>query len=198
MRKMPKIRISIPFCILVATLYALDFGNVFLPAFVAIMIHEVSHIAAIRLTGASFDRIDIRAFGVSVNVPELIYMPYSKEIIIAAAGPLAGFLTAATALLAANVFGFMVPRYFIGINVLISLINLIPVYPLDGGRIALSLSLKLFSMRAAYVISSVLSILSTGVLFGICAACAAKGNLNPSLVIFSLYVAACQIKLRHL
>lgn len=196
MKRFPKIYISIPFCVLIAVLYVLDFGNVFIPTFIAIIIHEAAHILAIRFAGAKIDRIDIRAFGVSVNVPELSYMPYAKEIIIAAAGPVAGLLTAAIASLAAEVSGIGTLGYFIGINILISAINLIPVYPLDGGRILLSLSLRIFSLRFAYVICYILSILSIGALFGICAASAAVGSLNPSLVIFSLYLCICQFKFR--
>lgn len=194
--KMPKIFISIPSVLLLASLYALDFGKVFLPTFAAIFIHEISHIIAVRICGGSIASIDIRAFGIRVDVPELKLMSYKREIIIAAAGPLAGILTAGITSATAKLFGIMNLNYFIGINLVVSAINLIPVYPLDGGRIIISATLSLFSVKCAYIISKTLSFVAVVGLFFLCGICAFYGNLNPSLVIFSLYIAVCGIKFR--
>ncbi len=194
MKKLPKIRISLPFCLLVSVMYVLDFGRVFIPTFIAVLIHETAHILAIRLMNLKITRVDIRAFGVSVKVEGIEYIPYTREIIIAAAGPLAGLVTAGVFLVAAKSFGLYSLSYFIGVNIVITAINLLPVYPLDGGRIVLCTLAKFMTHRAAYVISYILSILSAGALFGVCAYFASVGELNPSLVIFSSYVALCGIK----
>lgn len=189
-----KIKVSIPFILLIAAMYILDSGNVFIPTFFAVIIHELSHIIAIFLCGASIDVIDIRAFGIRVNVPELSCMPYKKEIIIAAAGPLAGIITASLCFTAANILHTAIFDYFIGVNVLITAINLIPVYPLDGGRIVLGTMLQYLPVRAAYTVSYILAIVSIGTLFGLCTFLAFRGALNPSLVIFTAYIALCGIK----
>lgn len=194
----PKVKISISFLCLIAFSYVVDFRNVLLPTLAAIFAHELSHIAAIHLCGGTIDLIDIRAFGIRVNVPELRLMSYKREIIIAAAGPLAGILAASCAAATAKILNIETPDYFIGVNLVITAINLIPVYPLDGGRIALSALLLLFSVRFAYTVSYILTILSVSVLFALCAATAAVGELNPSLVIFSAYIALCGAKFRPL
>lgn len=194
MIKNVKIKVSIPFVLLIVSMYILDSASVFIPTFFAVIIHELSHILAIFLCGAGVDTVDIRAFGIRVNVPELSYMPYKKEIIIAAAGPLAGIITASIALAAANIFHTVILDYFIGINVLVTAINLIPVYPLDGGRIILATMLMYLPVRVAYTVSYVLAIASIGILFGLCAFLAVRGMLNPSLVIFTAYIALCGFK----
>ncbi len=194
MIKKTKIKVSIPFVLLIAVMYILDSGNVFIPTFFAVIIHELSHIAAIFLCGASIDVIDIRAFGIRVNVPELSCRPYKKEIIIAAAGPLAGIITASLGFAAANLLHTAIFDYFIGVNVLITAINLIPVYPLDGGRIVLGTILQHIPVRAAYTISYILAIVSIGTLFGLCTFLAFRDAINPSLVIFTAYIALCGIK----
>ncbi len=194
MKKLPKIRISLPFCVLISVMYVLDFGKVFIPTFIAVSIHESAHILAIKLMGLKINRVDVRAFGVSVKVDGIEYIPYTKEIIIAAAGPLAGLVTAGVFLVAAKSFGLYSLSYFIGVNIVITAINLLPVFPLDGGRIVLCTLAKFMTHRAAYAISYILSILSAGALFGVCAYFASMGELNPSLVIFSSYVALCSIK----
>lgn len=194
----PKLKVSIPFFILMAVLYVMDFRNVLFPTLVAIFAHELSHIAAIHFCGGTVGLIDIRAFGIRVNVPELQFMSYKREIIIAAAGPLAGIIIASCAVATAKVLNIENLNYFIGVNLVITVINLIPVYPLDGGRIALSALLMLFPIRVAYTVSYILAILSVSVLFALCAATAAVGELNPSLVIFSIYIALCGAKFRPL
>ncbi len=192
-----KIKVSVPFVLLVATMYTLDAGNVFIPTFFAVIIHELSHVAAIFLCGASIDVVDIRAFGIRVNVPELSCMPYKKEIIIATAGPLAGIITASLGFAVAKILNTAIFDYFIGINVLITAINLIPVYPLDGGRIILGIVLQYLPVRVAYTISYILAIVSIGILLGLCTFLALRGTLNPSLVIFTAYIALCGIKAHH-
>ncbi len=194
--RLPKIHISFPFVFLIASLYALDFGKVFIPTFIAVVLHEMSHILATRLCGGTISSIDVRIFGIRAEVPELEYMSYKREIIIAAAGPLAGILTALCAAVTAKVFGDVNLNYFIGINVVISAINLIPVYPLDGGRIVLAGSLSLFSLKCAYVVSRILSFFAILGLFSLCVFLACFESLNPSLVIFSLYIAVCGIRFR--
>ncbi len=192
-----KIKVSIPFVLLIATMYILDSGDVFMPTFFAVIIHEFSHIVAILLCGASIDTVDIRAFGIRVNVPELSCMPYKKEIIIAAAGPFAGIITASLGFAAAIIMHTTKFDYFIGVNILVTAINLIPVYPLDGGRIILGAMLMYLPVRAAYTVSYILAIASIGTLFGLCTFLAFRGALNPSLVIFTAYIAICGIKAHH-
>ena len=193
-RSFPKLRISIPFFVLLSVMYVLDGNKLFFSTFIAIFIHEISHIVAIRLCGGKIDRVEVCAFGIKVNVPELKYMSYKREIIIAAMGPLVGIITASIALLAADVCKSDSLLYFAGINIIISAINLLPVYPLDGGRVILSLLLMFSSVRFAYTVSYILTIVSVGVLFGLCVVNAVLGEFNPSLMIFSLYIAFCGIK----
>lgn len=195
-RRLPKVKITIPFCLLILTLYLLDFRNALIPTLLAVSIHESAHILAIHMLGGRIDAIELKAAGIAVNVPELQYISYLKETIIAAAGPAAGILAAAVASVTAKVFGFSFLNYFIGINLVITAINLLPVFPLDGGRIILSLGLRFLSIRAAYAISYAFSLVSIGVLAGICIYLAAFGRLNPSLVVFSGYVALCGIRSR--
>ncbi len=194
MKLLSKLTISLPFCILISVMYLLDFGKVFVPVLLAVLLHESAHILVIRLMGYEIEKVDVRAFGISVKVEGIEYIPYTKEIIIAAAGPLAGIVTACVFLVAAKSFGIYSLGYFAGVNIVITAINLLPVYPLDGGRIVLCTLAKFMAHRVAYTIAYILSILSAGALFGLCAYFASVGELNPSLVIFSSYVAICGIR----
>ena len=192
----PKVSVSLPFFILLAVVYIFDRNAAFVPTFIAVFIHELSHIIAIKLCGGSIEKVDIRAFGIRIDVPELEYISYRHEIIIAAAGPAAGIITAVCATAAAKAFDVDFLHFFSGVNLVISAINLIPVYPLDGGRIILSIVLSFMSLRAAYFVSYLMTLLSVGLLSGLCIALAFYGLLNPSLLVFSAYIAVCGISFR--
>ncbi len=193
---MRRFSVSIPFCLLIAVLWLLDLGGAFLPTFLAIVIHELGHIAAIKACGGTIERLDIKIFGAKIHVPELSLMSYGKEITIAAAGPAAGLLAAGGAFAAACVLKTNAFDFFIGVNIAITAINLIPVYPLDGGRIVLSGLLSLFSVRAAYAVAYAVSIISVAAMFSLCIALAMKGMLNPTLALFAGYIAICSITRR--
>ena len=113
----------------------------------------------------------------------------AAELIAAAAGPIAGLLYMPVAAR----FG-AAGELSAGISLLLSLLNLIPAQPLDGGRIAAAL----LSGRAASRLSAVCAAVLTGVglwlffrgrgaglaLFGICLLCrqiAAQGSSSAML-----------------
>jgi Zn-dependent protease len=128
--------------------------------FLSILVHELGHAIAFRYFGCR-PRITLYGFGGLASADREPAGRARARIIIAAAGPLAGFVLAAlTIALVANV-GYRVPvlRWTVGggapiestalyllvvdlvyVNVVWGLVNLLPVQPLDGGQIALELS----------------------------------------------------------
>ncbi len=109
--------------------------------FVSILIHELSHsITAIR-TGIKIPEITLFIFG---GVAKLSQEPTNPktELKIAVAGPLASFVLALVFGILARVLGGPAPGMVVGIftylawiNLALGIFNLVPGYPLDGGRI---------------------------------------------------------------
>ena len=91
---------------------------------IAVTVHECGHITAMWLCHIPIREIEIGPFGAKISAPELTP---KQELMCAAAGPMCSFLLIVTA-------GWFPAAALIG--TVQGLYNLLPVYPLDGGRIA--------------------------------------------------------------
>ncbi len=116
--------------------------------FVAVLIHELSHSLVARRLGARVKEIILFIFGGVANIENIPKEP-KKEFAIAIAGPLASLILSIT-LLIPNRLTFLF-GYF---NLILALFNLIPVFPMDGGRILRSLLVKRYGYIRATRISA--------------------------------------------
>ena len=108
--------------------------------FVSVLLHELSHSIVARAHGLGVSGITLHIFG---GVSQLEEEPPSAraEFLIAAVGPLSSFAIAgllwagrATVGVTAGVAGAILD-YLILINTAIGVFNLVPGFPLDGGRV---------------------------------------------------------------
>lgn len=101
--------------------------------FSAVLAHELGHLAAAAMAGAEVCRVRFGAAGPVIELAE--GLTPRQEMGIAAAGPLAGVLFAS--------FCFLLDTPYFCYTGLISLLatafNLLPVCPMDGGRLAFHL-----------------------------------------------------------
>jgi stage IV sporulation protein FB len=112
----------------------LEIAAILLPA----LCHELGHIVAILLLGMRIRRfrLELRGFCIEYYGGRGAF----GQALAAAAGPLAGFAWAA----GASLLGVRAQADWLclsaGVSLLLSLFNLLPAMPLDGGRIVLALS----------------------------------------------------------
>jgi len=98
-------------------------AKVWLAALFAASVHELFHLAALWLLGGQVIQLRLGICGAKiVTLP----MSRGREVLCALAGPVGSFtlLALASHYPLAALFGFMQGAY-----------NLLPIYPLDGGRI---------------------------------------------------------------
>ncbi len=117
---------------------------------VSLMGHLLGHLAATQLLYSDFpERIPIFLFGDAAQIWP-VSLSLWKEVLAAFAGPLVNFVVAGLAYLGWNAqwsvyLNLSMP--FIGIfNLWLAVINLIPVYPLDGGRITNAVAFRLLGL----------------------------------------------------
>ncbi|MGM9641158.1 MAG: site-2 protease family protein [Faecousia sp.] len=119
---MPRIKISPWLPVGLCILYRIDPLGCFWPFLVAAGFHELGHILFLYLSGA---RVQALAFSLTGAAIETSPLSYRQEMLCALAGPFFGLLLLAVG----KRFPWLAFWGFIQ-----SMFNLLPIYPLDGGR----------------------------------------------------------------
>lgn len=107
------------------------------------IIHEMGHLVAGLLMGMKPEKIELRPYGLSISfflTPKDYNKKFKnanllevKKIIVAIAGPLTNLVIIFIALnTKLDIFSDLMIIYA---NILLLIFNLLPIYPLDGGRI---------------------------------------------------------------
>lgn len=121
-------------------------GGVLGVSMVSIMLHEASHAAVATLFGAPPEEMEITPLGALMRLEDEAALPVGRRLLVLAAGPAAslGLCWAAMALTRWGVLPVETGRLMFCCNVLLLCGNLLPVLPLDGGRmLALLFGLRL-------------------------------------------------------
>ena len=154
-------------CILILTVPL----NWFVAAMFAAVVHEFFHAAAICMTGGHICRLRIGILGAEM---EAAIPGRSEEIISAMAGPCGSFLL----LLLCHSF----PRISI-CGLVQGLYNLLPLYPLDGGRALLHILMSICPKSAERIMDAV-EFLTAVILVAVCI----YASFAQTLGIFPLFM----------
>lgn len=142
---MPKLRLDPSACFLGAILLLILPLKWLFAALLAAVVHELCHMAAIRLTGGEIWEVRIRGSGAVI---ETAPMTPGRELLCSLAGPAGG--------LGLLFFARWIPCTAVCALVQ-SLYNLLPFFPLDGGR-ALRCGLEwLFGVRTGEKVSRIVA-----------------------------------------
>lgn len=184
-----ELRVSLFFFIIPVLAVLLGLISEYTVAFLSISIHELSHIAAARFYGCRCDGISILPIGLSASINCGDHQD-KKLIPVYLAGPAANILLYASVkaivmVLGANDSNFRLV-YFT--NIYLALFNMIPAYPLDGGRVLMAaLAGKMGLISAGRLIRRIALAVSIGLVFlGLFNSLTSAGGL--SMVIIGLYV----------
>lgn len=137
------------------------------------VIHELGHSISAQKAGYRLVNVTLMPFGAMVK-GDVLDMSYVDEIRVALAGPIVNFLIGVTLIAIWWVFPDCYPYTELAVTASFALcfINLIPAFPLDGGRVLLC-TLSLFIKRkTALIICKVV-------------------GLAFALAVFSLFIYSC-------
>lgn len=133
--------ISPAFVAFLCAYFYFDPAQTFFLFLLAATLHESGHLLALRCMHAQIHKISLQLSGAVICTQSL---PYSREFLAAAAGP-------AVNALCTGVFLHHNPRFAL-INLLLLFYNLLPFYPMDGGRMLRAMLRLLLAQRAADIV----------------------------------------------
>ena len=134
----PKMTMGAGAVLALAALYLVTDTRTFAALLIAAAAHEAGHLAAIPLTGGQVTGISADAGGAVIH-RRGASSPYG-EAFCAVMGPATGLLFAFAASAAGRALGSPVLTISAGMNVVLSLFNMLPASPLDGWRIVSALT----------------------------------------------------------
>lgn len=109
-------------------------------AAVAAAVHELGHVAAVKALGGRVASLRLTGVGAVIRPQRPRLFSYWEECLVALAGPAASFLLALGAAAWGRHFGGGDAYLLAGVSLAFGMFNLLPVGPLDGGRILRALT----------------------------------------------------------
>lgn len=132
--------------------------------FISILIHELAHafIALKKNYFVSEVKIDVLYGFASMDISNI---PERDSWKIALAGPISNLILSVIAVLIGSFYDFEFLSQLFVINILLFMFNILPIYPMDGGRILRDiLFMKMSSRKLAKKISSIVSLIFSSLL----------------------------------
>lgn len=147
--------IKIHFYLFVFMSYMFFIGKIemFMIFYISILLHEIAHIVVALLLKVDVVELNLMPVGVSAIYSNKISS--KKEVIISIAGPIMSLILAA----------YSKDSFISSVNIIIMILNLIPIYPLDGGRIQKNYFIHKYRYKKGIKISQMVSDLFLIILF---------------------------------
>ncbi len=149
------------------------------------LFHEAAHIITLKFFGYKMRSVHIGTKGISLKTSQ---MSYTDEAIVAFSGPIASFL-GFTVFVVIYFFTYDKICGFIALsNFALFFLNVLPLYPLDGGRGLFCVMCNKFSREKATQIIKVLSFIFLLPLGVISVIIFLRSGFNLSLFIICVYL----------
>lgn len=152
------------------------------------VLHELGHIAALKIAKSAPQKMKIGPGGMKLTDNLLLGKSYKKDITVALSGPAINIISFILLYLLWKIFNQNVLLMWSAVSLVIGLFNLLPIAPLDGGRILYSLICMISSPITAHKVITIISTITLlptatmGFYFLI------KSGYNATLLFTSLYL----------
>lgn len=155
-----------------------------------VLVHEMGHLAAANGFGWRVREVQLLPFGGVLVVDELGTAPTREELIVSLAGPLQHIWMILVALLMkwVDVGASSWWDYFIEANLMIGLFNLIPVMPLDGGKVMQSLLGYLLSYHNTILYTAWISMILSLAIIVIAIIQLISGHLPLNILVIGIFL----------
>ena len=169
--------------------YLFDGGKTLVYIFVSASFHESAHLFFYCIFKARIKSVRVLPFGISAEFSSTSKLSFAKENTALLAGPLFNLIIALLAFLISKSLYFEENGVFIAYNIAYFLLNILPVFPLDGGRVLRNILFRALAYKKAVLISRTVSFVFIAVLFSLSLFIFLSGTGNFSLLLVSAYLA---------
>ena len=138
--------------LLFALMYFFDGSGLASAAVPAILVHELGHLLPLKLTGHALRRITVGVFGLEIDYAG--HPEGAAALLCIGGGPLSGLAYA----LAACAFGGAFWRMSGAVSAVLTAFNLLPILPLDGGRLVAAVTDTVFAGKLSRVAALLLAL----------------------------------------
>ena len=180
-----KLEISATALLLPAVVWFLNAGYFLILTFVAVLAHELGHYLALRLCGGEVTRLRLSLVGATMHY---IGLSYGGEVIAALSGPAASGALAVGSALLGRVFEVEAAAHLAGLSLILGVFNLLPAFPLDGGRALHAVLAHLFDLPAAELVRGAATATITAAMLALGVFLMLKTS-NPTLAVAGLWLA---------
>ncbi|QQE73289.1 M50 family metallopeptidase [Brevibacillus composti] len=159
--------------------------------FIIVCIHEMGHVAVARELGWTVTEVQLLPFGGVATIEEAYAADPMDEIVVALAGPFMNIVMMAFSWACWSA-GFWTEEwalFFLKSNLIIAGFNLLPIWPLDGGRIIQAILCWYLPYRKAAISSLAASTMLAALMFGI-----AGLSLHMNVAVVAAYLLAINIQ----
>lgn len=186
---MVKLKLHPLFLIFACAMVYYGYGILFLTYLVVLFVHEWAHAFVAKKLGYGLKSVTLLPYGAALDGSFSNLKP-ADEIKIAAAGPLINVLMC---VLFVAVWWILPESYnftsdFVFANFVTAAFNLIPAFPLDGGRIMLAALSYKFKRKDAFKAAKITGVLCSLVILALFAVSAFSGKINYTLLTAFVFI----------
>lgn len=139
--------------------------NTFVTFFIAVLVHELAHTLVAKKFNLPVTSVYLDFLAGSAGV-DTTYTPYGQTILVSLAGPLSNLILAGLSWFVLHNGGsdtFLVSflTTFTYYNFILFVFNILPIYPMDGGRISKAICQWITKPTIGRKINGVISIISS-------------------------------------
>ena len=158
------------------------------------IIHEFGHILAIIKYDKKISGVKINAFSIDIEQNYDFNISNKKELVVLLCGPLINLIFFAIFALFYKILNLNIFKIFSIQNLIIGILNLLPIYSLDGGQILFIFLKQKFDIYNSNMILFIISIIFILPITALGFLLVAKSDFNFSLLILIFYLISLFLK----
>lgn len=153
-----------------------------------LIIHEFGHYIFAKKFGYKLNKFRLLPFGAELNYSEQLFES-RDEVLIAFAGPLFNIIFSVLNVCLWWIFPslYLITSDLVFESTMLALVNLLPAYPLDGGRILLGLINGRFDRKKSLKFLKILNMFFV-IFFIICFIISCLTDYNPTFILMSVFL----------